>query len=227
MVRTDDLAAHPLATLKRRFSLLDWERIDEVLLGCVNQAGEDNRNVARMALLLAGYPSSVPGVTVNRLCASGMEAVACGRALHRCGRISLAVAGGVESMSRAPMVMPKATVGIFAQRRDLRHHAGLALRQSADGRKCTARTRWRRPGKTSPRRTASAANRKTVSRWRRSKSARPRKAAGIFAEEIEPVNVPGPKGSVKAVVRWMSILARIPPWRLWRSCPRRFAKAAL
>src|SRR5579863_8505415 len=109
MVRTDDLAAHPLATLKGRFSLVDWERIDEVLLGCVTQAGEDNRNVARMALLLAGYPAGVPGVTINRLCASGMEAVASAARSIAVGEISLAVAGGVESMSRAPMVIPKAT----------------------------------------------------------------------------------------------------------------------
>src|ERR1700734_4125887 len=108
MVRTDDLAAHPLATLKRRFPLLDWERIDEGLLGCVTQAGEDNRNVARMALLLAGYPASVPGVTVNRLCASGMEAVASAARSVVAGQFSPAVAGGVESMSRAPMVIPKA-----------------------------------------------------------------------------------------------------------------------
>ena len=86
MVRADDLAAHPLAALKRGFPQLDWERIDEVLLGCVTQAGEDNRNVARMALLLAGFPSSVPGVTVNRLCASGMEAlVASAATLHHRG----------------------------------------------------------------------------------------------------------------------------------------------
>src|SRR5579862_9409273 len=76
MVRTDDLAAHPLNALRQAFSEADWERIDEIVLGCVNQAGEDNRNVARMASLLSGMPASVPAVTVNRLCASGMEAVA-------------------------------------------------------------------------------------------------------------------------------------------------------
>ena len=85
-VRTDDLAAHPLVTLKRRFPNSDWESIDEVYYGCVNQAGEDNRNVARMALLLADLPMSVPGVTVNRLCASSMEAVAVAARAHRHGR---------------------------------------------------------------------------------------------------------------------------------------------
>jgi 3-oxoadipyl-CoA thiolase len=108
-VRTDDLAAHPLKALRAKFPSGDWEAIEEVVFGCTNQAGEDNRNVARMALLLAGFPSSVPGVTVNRLCASGMEAVASAARGIVAGEISLAIAGGVESMSRAPLVMPKAT----------------------------------------------------------------------------------------------------------------------
>ena len=108
-VRTDDLAAHPLKALRAKFANVDWEAIDEVVYGCTNQAGEDNRNVARMALLLAGIPQSVPGVTVNRLCASGMEAVAAVARGIAADEISLAIAGGVESMSRAPLVMPKAT----------------------------------------------------------------------------------------------------------------------
>src|SRR3954468_6149443 len=106
-VRADDLAAHPLATLLRRFPKSDWESIDEVYYGCVTQAGEDNRNVARMALLLAGLPLSVPGVTVNRLCASSMEAVAVAARAIGTGEMSLAIAGGVESMSRSPWVIPK------------------------------------------------------------------------------------------------------------------------
>ena len=108
-VRTDDLAAYPLNALRKKFDKSDWESIDEVTFGCTNQAGEDNRNVARMALLLAGIPSSVPGVTVNRLCASGMEAVAVAARAIAADEISLAITGGVESMSRAPLVMPKAT----------------------------------------------------------------------------------------------------------------------
>jgi len=108
-VRTDDLAAHPITVLRNKFPLADWETVDEVILGCVNQAGEDNRNVARMASLLAGMPHSVPAVTVNRLCASGMEAVAVASRGIATGEISLAIAGGVESMSRSPFVMPKAT----------------------------------------------------------------------------------------------------------------------
>ena len=107
-VRTDDLGAKPLAVLAERNPELDLEAIDEVCLGCANQAGEDNRNVARMALLLAGYPQSVPAATLNRLCGSGIDAIAYAARQIRCGEAELAVAGGVESMSRAPFVMPKA-----------------------------------------------------------------------------------------------------------------------
>lgn len=107
-VRADDLAAHPLAALLARNPDLDPAAVEEVWLGCANQAGEDNRNVARMALLLAGLPETVPGATVNRLCGSGMEAVAAAARAIRSGDMSLAIAGGIESMTRAPFVMPKA-----------------------------------------------------------------------------------------------------------------------
>jgi acetyl-CoA acyltransferase len=108
-VRADDLAAIPLTALLGRHPDLDPAQIDEAILGCANQAGEDNRNVARMALLLAGLPDSVPGSTVNRLCGSGMDAVGTAARAIRTGEIQLAIAGGVESMSRAPFVLPKAT----------------------------------------------------------------------------------------------------------------------
>ena len=107
-VRTDDLAALPLASLLSRNPGLEPAGVDEVVLGCANQAGEDNRNVARMAALLAGLPVTVPGVTVNRLCGSGLDAVAIGARAVRTGEAQLVLAGGVESMSRAPFVMPKA-----------------------------------------------------------------------------------------------------------------------
>jgi 3-oxoadipyl-CoA thiolase len=107
-VRTDDLATVPLKALMARNPGVDWSRLDEVYFGCANQAGEDNRNVARMALLLAGLPETVPGTTVNRLCASGLDAVGSAARAIRSGEISLAIAGGVESMSRAPLVMGKA-----------------------------------------------------------------------------------------------------------------------
>ena len=107
-VRTDDLAALPIAALLKRNPAVDPAAIEEVLLGCANQAGEDNRNVARMAALLAGLPVSVPGATVNRLCGSGLETIAMAARTIRLGEADLIVAGGVESMSRAPFVMPKA-----------------------------------------------------------------------------------------------------------------------
>src|SRR5262245_46027793 len=108
-VRTDDLAAVPIKALVARNKGIDWSNLDEVYLGCANQAGEDNRNVARMALLLAGLPDTVGGVTVNRLCASGLEAVGAAARAIRAGDIELAIAGGVESMTRAPFVMGKAS----------------------------------------------------------------------------------------------------------------------
>src|SRR5438093_629543 len=107
-VRTDDLAAVPIKALMRRNANVDWAALDDVYLGCANQSGEDNRNVARMALLLAGLPETVPGVTVNRLCASGLNAVGVAAQGIRAGEIELAIAGGVESMTRAPLVMGKA-----------------------------------------------------------------------------------------------------------------------
>ncbi|MBN35534.1 MAG: 3-oxoadipyl-CoA thiolase [Rhodospirillaceae bacterium] len=107
-VRSDDLAALPIKTLTERNSGVDWEQIDDVIYGNVNQAGEDNRNVARMATLLAGLPVGVSGVTVNRLCGSGLEAVCQAARLIRTGEADLVIAGGVESMSRSPFVMPKA-----------------------------------------------------------------------------------------------------------------------
>ena len=107
-VRPDDLAAHVLRALRDRLPTVDWAAVDDVVLGCANQAGEDNRNVARMALLLAGLPETVSGSTVNRLCGSGADAVAIAARAVRAGEADLVVAGGVESMSRAPFVMAKA-----------------------------------------------------------------------------------------------------------------------
>ena len=107
-VRADDLGAIPLKALMQRNAAVDWEAVDGVIFGCANQAGEDNRNVARMSALLAGLPISVPGTTINRLCGSGMDAVITAARAIRSGEAELMVAGGVESMSRAPFVMPKA-----------------------------------------------------------------------------------------------------------------------
>ena len=107
-VRPDDLAAHVLRALTQRLPSVDWAAVDDVVLGCANQAGEDNRDVARMALLLAGLPETVSGTTVNRLCGSGADAVAIAARAVRAGEADLVVAGGVESMSRAPFVTAKA-----------------------------------------------------------------------------------------------------------------------
>jgi 3-oxoadipyl-CoA thiolase len=108
-VRADDLAALPIAALMARNASVDWASLDDVILGSANQAGEDNRNVARMAALLAGLPTEVPGTTINRLCASGMDAVGMAARAIRAGDQDMVIAGGVESMSRAPFVMPKST----------------------------------------------------------------------------------------------------------------------
>jgi len=108
-VRTDDLGAIPLKALMERNAGVDWEAVDEVILGCANQAGEDNRNVARMATLLSGLPFTVPGVTVNRLCGSGLDAVGIAARAIKSGEQKMVIAGGVESMSRAPFVMGKAS----------------------------------------------------------------------------------------------------------------------
>ena len=108
-VRTDDLGAIPLKALMERNSGVDWEEVDDVILGCANQAGEDNRNVARMASLLSGLPQTVPGATVNRLCGSGLDAVGIASRAIKSGDQQLVIAGGVESMSRAPFVMGKAS----------------------------------------------------------------------------------------------------------------------
>lgn len=197
-VRTDDLAAHPLAALRARFEKSDWESLDEVVLGCVNQAGEDNRNVARMAALLAGIPCSVPAATVNRLCASGMEAISVAARAIATGEISLALAGGVESMTRAPLVMPKATA---------------AFSRNAEIYDSTMGWRFVNPlmekmyGTPSMPETAeNVAEAYRVDRQsqdafalRSQQRAAAAQKAGIFAEEIVAVEVPGPKGSVKTV----------------------------
>src|SRR5690606_32743207 len=191
-VRTDDLGAVPLRALLARNPRLDPAAIDDVFYGCANQAGEDNRNVARMSLLLAGLPPEVPGVTLNRLCASGLEAVGQAARGIRCGDLSLTIAGGVESLTRAPFVIgkPETAFDRSQQMEDTtmgwrfvnprlqalygtetmpqtgenvaREHRGSGADQGA----CAARSHQR----------AAAAQ-----------------ASGFFAREIVPVTVPGPR----------------------------------
>src|SRR6202451_4498928 len=197
-VRPDDLAAHTLATLRAKFSKSDWATIDEVVLGCANQSGEDNRNVARMALLLSGIPHTVPGVTVNRLCASGMEAVASASRAIAAGEMSVAIAGGVESMSRAPFVMGKATTP-FARNPE--------IFDTTLGWRFINTVLQKQYGTDSMAETAENVaeeykiDRETQDKfalWSQQKAAAAQRA-GFFAEEIAPVIIPGPKGSSTTV----------------------------
>jgi 3-oxoadipyl-CoA thiolase len=192
-VRTDDLAAVPIKALLARNAKADWTRLDEVFFGCANQAGEDNRNVARMALLLAGLPASVPGITVNRLCASGLNAVGDAARAIRAGEMDFAIAGGVESMTRAPFVMGK---------------AGEAFSRNAEMYDTTLGWRFVNPllkaqyGVDSMAETAeNVAEEFQVTRadqdafaLRSQQRAGKAQTDGYFAEEIVPVAAPGGKG---------------------------------
>jgi len=197
-VRTDDLAAIPLKTLRERFDKSDWQSVDEVFLGCANQSGEDNRNVARMALLLAGIPHTVPGATVNRLCGSGMEAVSMAARAIVAGEISLAIAGGVESMSRAPFVIPKAA-SAFARAPE--------IYDTTIGWRFVNPLMVKMYGTASmPETGENVAEKYKIDRasqdcfaLRSQLKAAAAQKAGILAEEIVPVNIPGPKGTVKTV----------------------------
>ncbi len=131
-VRTDDLGAIPLRALMARNPKVDWAAVTDVLFGCANQAGEDNRNVAHMASLLAGLPIEVPGATINRLCGSGLDAVGTAARAIRAGEAGLMIAGGVESMSRAPVRHAQSRERLQPRQRGVRHHHRLAFRQQTD-----------------------------------------------------------------------------------------------
>ena len=192
-VRPDDLAAVPIAALMARNRHVDWSRVDDVILGCANQAGEDNRNVARMAALLAGLPVDVPGATINRLCASGMDAVGAAARAIRAGDMDLAIAGGVESMTRAPFVMPKAEAA-FSR--------GNAVYDTTIGWRFVNPQMKAQYGTDSMPQTADnvaedydisradqdAFAARSQDRWEAAH------AAGIFADEITPVMIPQRKG---------------------------------
>ena len=191
-VRADDLAAIPIRALVARNPKVDWAALDEVVLGCANQAGEDNRNVARMALLLAGLPAAVPGVTVNRLCGSGLNALGDAARAIRAGEIELAIAGGVESMTRAPFVTGKASE---------------PFQRSAEAHDTTIGWRFINPlvkaqygVDAMPETAENVAEDYQVSRadqdafaLRSQQRARAAAAAGFFAAEIVPVEVKGGK----------------------------------
>ncbi|MEO8483720.1 MAG: 3-oxoadipyl-CoA thiolase [Acidobacteriota bacterium] len=198
-VRVDDLAAVPLRALRERHPAIDWEAVDEVVLGCANQSGEDNRNVARMALLLAGIPLSVPGVTVNRLCGSSLEAIAdAARRIH-CGEADLIIAGGVEGMTRAPYIMAKA---------DAAFSRGMKLEDSTLGWRLVNPEMHRAFGTESMAETAeNVANEHGISRddqdafaHRSQRRAAAAAQAGIFAEEITPVSIRQKKSVVTVTV---------------------------
>jgi 3-oxoadipyl-CoA thiolase len=191
-VRADDLAAIPIKALIKRSPNVDWTALDEVVLGCANQAGEDNRNVARMAVLLSGLPDHIPGVTVNRLCASGLNAVGDAARAIRAGELDFAIAGGIESMTRAPFVMGK---------------AGEAFARSAELHDTTLGWRFINPlmkqqygVDAMPETGENVAEEYQVSRadqdafaLRSQQRAGKAMASGYFAAEIVPVEVPGGK----------------------------------
>ncbi|KAB5624255.1 3-oxoadipyl-CoA thiolase [Pseudomonas putida] len=192
-VRADDLAAVPLKALVERNPQVRWDQLDEVFLGCANQAGEDNRNVARMALLLAGLPESIPGVTLNRLCASGMDAVGTAFRAIASGEMELAIAGGVESMSRAPFVMGKAESG---------YSRNMKLEDTTIGWRFINPLMKAQYGVDAMPETAdNVADDHRVSRadqdafaLRSQQKAAAAQAAGFFAEEIVPVRIVHKKG---------------------------------
>jgi len=192
-VRPDDLGAIPIKALMERNTGADWAAVDDVLYGCANQAGEDNRNVARMSALLAGLPTRVPGATINRLCGSGMDAVGQATRAIKAGEADLIIAGGVESMSRAPMVMPKADTA-FSRKAEI-HDTTIGWR-------FVNRLMKERYGIDSMPETAeNVAEEFSVQRedqdafaFRSQARAAKAQAAGIFAEEIVPVTIPKRKG---------------------------------
>lgn len=197
-VRTDDLATIPLSALREQFPKSDWESVDEVILGCVNQAGEDNRNVARMASLLSGIPATVPAATVNRLCGSGMEAVSVVARAIAAGEISLGIAGGVESMSRSPFVIPKAPSAFSRDTKIYDTTLGWRfvnpLMESKYGTDSMPET------------AENVAQAYGIERHcqdqfalRSQQKAAAAQKAGMFSQEIVAVNVPGPRGAIRTV----------------------------
>jgi 3-oxoadipyl-CoA thiolase len=197
-VRADDLAAIPLAKLMERNPGVNWQDLDDVIMGCANQAGEDNRNIARMALLLAGFSDSIPGVTVNRLCGSGMDAIGTAMRAIRADEAELIVAGGVESMSRAPFVMGKSTKPFsrdaelfdttigwrFINRRIDEVFGTESMIQTAEN----IATDFK----------ISRENQDKFAHWSQEKAALAQKN-GYLSEEITPVEIQGRKGEITIV----------------------------
>ena len=195
-IRTDDLAALPIKALMQRHPNLDWGAVDDVLLGCANQAGEDNRNVARMAALLAGLPVAVPGATINRLCGSGLDALGSAARAIKAGEAALMLAGGVESMSRAPFVMAKADAA-FSRRAEIfdstigwrfinklmqQSYGTHSMPETADNVAADFKI---------SREDQDALALRSQQRWAKAN------AAGLFRDEIVPVAIPQKKGEAR------------------------------
>ena len=193
-VRADDLAAHPIRVLKDRNPGVDWEAVDDVILGCANQAGEDNRDVARMAALLAGLPVSAPGTTVNRLCGSGLDAVGIGARAIMTGDADLIIAGGVESMTRAPFVQGKATEAFSRQAEIYDTTIGWRfinpLMKAQYGVDSMPET-----GENVAADFAISRADQDLFAWRSQQRAKAAQEAGFFAREIAPIEVKGKKAS--------------------------------
>jgi len=195
LLRTDDLAALPLATLLARNPSLDPAAIDEIFLGCANQAGEDNRNVARMAALLAGLPVGVPGTTLNRLCASGADAVGSAARAVISGEIGLAIAGGVESMSRAPYVMAKAEKPFSREMRLEDTVIGWRL-VNAKMQKLYGTASMPETGENVAERYGVSRAEQDLFAMRSQQRAKLAQSSGYYADEIVPVTVQGRTGDV-------------------------------
>jgi 3-oxoadipyl-CoA thiolase len=198
-VRADDLGAVPIRALLGRIPSLDWAQLDEVFLGCANQAGEDNRNVARMSLLLAGLPDSVPGVTINRLCGSGMDAVGTAARAIESGQLQLALAGGVESMTRAPLVMGKAEAAYARDQRIEDTTLGWRFVNGQFRERFGVDTMAETAENVAADYVVSRADQDAFALRSQQRAARAQ-ASGYFAAEITPVPLPPRRGAEPAVV---------------------------
>jgi len=194
-VRTDDLAAHPIRALMARNVAVDWAAVDDVLYGCANQAGEDNRNVARMALLLAGLPTEVPGATINRLCGSSLDAVGSAARAIAAGEAELVIAGGVESMSRAPFVMPKADAAFSRSNAVYDTTIGWRFVNPAMKAKYGIDSMPETAENVAAEFAIARADQDAFALRSQSRYAAA-KARGFFAGEIAPLTIPGRKGDV-------------------------------
>jgi 3-oxoadipyl-CoA thiolase len=192
-VRPDDLAAIVLTAIKNSHPDVDWTAIDDVLLGCANQAGEDNRNVARMSLLLAGYAATIPGATINRLCGSGMDAVGTAARAIKAGEADIIVAGGVESMSRAPFVLGKGLMGFDRTQKMYDTTIGWRFVNNALDQQYGTESMIQTAQNIAAEKNISREDQDTFAQWSQEKAANAQKE-GWLAKEITPVTIPQRKG---------------------------------